>query len=121
MCKVLSKPKWVTDFHIFQLKQISIVLDKKILFIVYCFMESIEGTSSAQLGLAQRSSAFIRYLVCVRVAQRSSAFIECLVCLRFGCVILILIWIWSLVFDTSLIQILALNLDCEDAKNLHPP
>ena len=82
MCKVLSKPKWVIDFHIFQLKQISIVLDKKILFIVYCFMESIEGTSSAQLGLAQRSSAFIRYLVCVRLAKRSSALINYLVGLR---------------------------------------
>ena len=84
MCKVLSKPKWVTDSHIFQLKQISLASDKKILFIVYCFMESIEGTSSAQLGLAQRSSAFIRYLVYLRLAQRSSAIINYLVCLRMG-------------------------------------
>ena len=33
--------------------------------------------------------------------------------------ILILIWIWSLVFDTPLIWILALSLDFEDAKNIN--
>ena len=33
--------------------------------------------------------------------------------------ILILIWIWSLVFDTPMIQILALYLDFEGAKNIH--
>ena len=33
--------------------------------------------------------------------------------------ILILILIWSLVFDISLIQILALSLDFEGAKNIH--
>ena len=77
--------------------------------------------SSAQLGSAQRSSAFIRYLVCLRVAQKSSAFIKYLVCLRLGFGTLISIWIWSLVFDTLVIQILALYLDFEDAKNLHPP
>ena len=32
--------------------------------------------------------------------------------------ILILIWIWSLVFDTTMIQILALYLDFEGAKNI---
>ena len=37
--------------------------------------------------------------------------------LGFG--ILILIWIWSLVFDTPLIQNLALYLDFEGAKNIH--
>ena len=37
--------------------------------------------------------------------------------LGFG--ILILIWIWSLVFDTPMIQIWALYLDFEGAKNLH--
>ena len=31
---------------------------------------------------------------------------------------MILIWIWSLVFDTSMIQILALYLDFECAKNI---
>ena len=36
--------------------------------------------------------------------------------LRFG--ILILIWIWSLVFDTTMIQISALYLDFEGAKNI---
>ena len=39
-------------------------------------------TSSAQLRLAQRSLAFIQYLVCLRLAQRCSAFIEYLACLR---------------------------------------
>ena len=37
--------------------------------------------------------------------------------LGFG--ILILILIWSLVFDTTMIQILALYLDFEGAKNIH--
>merc|ERR1712082_467885 len=37
--------------------------------------------------------------------------------LGFG--ILILIWIWSLVFDIPMIQILALYLDFESAKNIH--
>ena len=37
--------------------------------------------------------------------------------LRFG--ILILIWIWSLVFDIPMIQILALYLDFEGANNTH--
>ena len=37
--------------------------------------------------------------------------------LGFG--ILILIWIWSLVFDTLIFQILALYLDFEGAKNIH--
>ena len=37
--------------------------------------------------------------------------------LGFG--ILILIWIWSLVFDIAMIQILVLYLDFEDAKNLY--
>ena len=37
--------------------------------------------------------------------------------LGFG--ILILIWIWSLVFDTPMIKILALYLDFEGAKNIH--
>ena len=32
--------------------------------------------------------------------------------------ILFLIWIWSLVFDTPMIQILALYLDLEGAKNI---
>ena len=33
--------------------------------------------------------------------------------------ILILIWVWSLVSDTPMIQILALYLDFEGAKNIH--
>ena len=33
--------------------------------------------------------------------------------------IFILIWIWSLVFDKLMIQILALYLDFEGAKNIH--
>merc|ERR1711954_366006 len=33
--------------------------------------------------------------------------------------ILILIWIWSLVFDIPMIPILALHLDFEGAKNIH--
>ena len=37
--------------------------------------------------------------------------------LGFG--ILILIWILPLVFDTTMIQILALYLDFEDAMNIH--
>ena len=37
--------------------------------------------------------------------------------LGFG--ILILIWIWSLVFDTPMIQIVALYLGFESAKNIH--
>ena len=37
--------------------------------------------------------------------------------LGFG--ILILIWIWSLAFDTPMIRILALYLDFEGAKNIH--
>ena len=37
--------------------------------------------------------------------------------LGFG--ILILIWIWSVVFDTTMIQFLALYLDFEFAKNIH--
>ena len=37
--------------------------------------------------------------------------------LGFG--ILILIWIWSLVFDTPMIQILALYLDFKYAKNIY--
>ena len=35
-----------------------------------------------------------------------------------GFVILILIWIWSLVFDTPMSRILALCLDFESAKNI---
>ena len=38
---------------------------------------------------------------------------------RRGFTILILIWIWSLVFDTPMIRILALYLDFEGAKNIH--
>merc|ERR1712112_451435 len=38
---------------------------------------------------------------------------------RLGFGILILIWIWSLVFDTPMIRILALYLDFEGAKNIH--
>ena len=38
-------------------------------------------------------------------------------CLGFG--ILILIWIWSLVFNTTMIPILALYLDFEGAKKIH--
>ena len=76
-------------------------------------------TSSAQLGSAQRSSAFVRYLVCLRWAQRSSAIIRYLSCLRLGFGILILIWKWSLVFDTPMIQILALHLDLEGEKNIN--
>ena len=37
--------------------------------------------------------------------------------LEFG--LLILIWIWSLVFDTPMIQILAFYLDFEGEKNIH--
>merc|ERR1712081_63795 len=37
---------------------------------------------------------------------------------RLGFGILILIWIWSLVSDTPMIQILALYLDFEGAKNI---
>ena len=37
--------------------------------------------------------------------------------LEFG--ILMLIWIWSLVFDIFMIQILALYLDFEGAKNIY--
>ena len=32
---------------------------------------------------------------------------------------MILIWIWSLVFDAPMIRILALYLDFEGAKNIH--
>ena len=32
---------------------------------------------------------------------------------------MILIWIWSLVFDITMIQILVLFLDFEGAKNIH--
>ena len=32
---------------------------------------------------------------------------------------MILIWIWSLVFDTSMFQSLALYLEFEGAKNIH--
>ena len=37
--------------------------------------------------------------------------------LEFG--MLRIIWIWSLVFDTPMIKILALYLDFEHAKNIH--
>ena len=37
----------------------------------------------------------------------------------FGFGILILIWIWSIVVDTPMFQILALYLDFEGAKNIH--
>ena len=40
-------------------------------------------------------------------------------CSWLGFGILILIWIWSLVFDIPMIQILALYLDFEGAKNIH--
>ena len=33
--------------------------------------------------------------------------------------ILIMIWIWSLVFDETMTQILALYLDFKGAKNMH--
>ena len=36
-----------------------------------------------------------------------------------GFIILILIWIWSLIFDTPMFQILALYLDFEGVKNTH--
>ena len=39
--------------------------------------------------------------------------------LGFG--ILILIWIWSLVFDIPMFQLLTLYLDFEGAKNIHVP
>ena len=32
---------------------------------------------------------------------------------------MILIWVWSLVFDTPIFRILALYLDFEGAKNIH--
>ena len=40
-------------------------------------------------------------------------------CFWFGFGILILIWIRSIVFDTPMIQILALYFDFEGAKNIH--
>ena len=40
-------------------------------------------------------------------------------CSWLGFSILIFIWIWSLVFDTPMIRILALYLDFEGAKNIH--
>ena len=36
-----------------------------------------------------------------------------------GVSMLILVWIWSLVFDTTMIQIFALYLDFEGAKSFH--
>ena len=60
-------------------------------------------TSSAQLGLAQKSSAFIWYLVCIRLALKMSSFIKYLVSLKFEFGFLILIW--SQVFDTKIIRI----------------
>ena len=38
---------------------------------------------------------------------------------RLGFGIIIMISIWSLVFDTTMIQILALHLDFEGSKNIH--
>ena len=38
-------------------------------------------------------------------------------CLGFA--IMIMFWIWSLVFDITMVQILALYLDVEDAENIH--
>ena len=38
-------------------------------------------------------------------------------CLRLG--ILILTWLWSLVFDAPIFQILALNINFEAAKNIY--
>ena len=49
------------------------------------------------------------YLVCLRFTQRSSVLIRFLVFFQIG--IFILIQIWSLVFDSPMIQILALYLD----------
>ena len=71
------------------------------------------------LRLAQRSSAFIKYLVFLRLAQRGSAFIEFLACLRLEFCIFVFIWIWSLVFGKTKFLILALNLDIEGLKKLH--
>ena len=40
-------------------------------------------------------------------------------CFRLGFGFLILIWIWSLVFGTTMIRIFALYLDFEGAKNIN--
>ena len=74
-------------------------------------------TSSAQLGLAQRSSAFIMYLVWLRLAQKFSFYLV-LRLFRLGFDISILIRRWSLVFDTPMIQILALYLYFNGANNI---
>ena len=80
---------------------------------------SLGSVTLAQLELAQRSSAFIWYLVCLKMAQTRSAFIRTFIRFRLVFFILILIWIWSLVFDILMIQILALYCHFKGATNIH--
>ena len=80
-------------------------------------MKNIEDKlSPARIGAEKLS--FYLVLICLRLAQRSSAFIKYLVCLRLGFHILTLIRIWSMVFVTPMIQILALYLDFEGVMNI---
>ena len=68
---------------------------------------------------------FLLYILILKVHRTSMSFKSSFGALEdaggswLGFGILILIWIWSLVFDTPMIQILALYLDFEGAKNIH--
>ena len=89
----------------------------KLKFSTGIIKETKNKLSPARIGSEKLS--FYLVLICLSLAQRSSSFIQYLVCLRQGFHILTLIWIWSMVFVTPMIQILALYLDFEGAKNIH--
>ena len=64
-------------------------------------------------------------ILILRVQRTSMSFktwlwaLEDATCSWLGFIILIFIWIWSLVFGTQILRILALYLDFESAKNIH--
>ena len=76
-------------------------------------------------SLIDQWSRFLLSKLILKVQRTSMSFKSCFRALEDtegswpGFSIFIMIWIWSLVFYTTMIQILALYLDFEGAKNIH--
>ena len=76
-------------------------------------------------SLIHPCSKFWIYILIWKVQRKSMSFKSWFGALedaggsRLGFCILVLIWIWSLVFDTPMNQILALHLDFEGLKNIY--
>ena len=102
-----------------------------ILYILIWGLENAGGSCHGDLDL-DKVSGFINLCfeswLSILILKAQSTYISFQPCcgdlkdtggtrLQFG--IFILIWIWSLVFDTPMFQILALYLDFEGAKNIH--